>query len=466
MKGKPQRGEKVLLPWLVLYLALAPACYTGMEEVRDQSEPTVEELDCGERAGEGGPRSSQALVRMEVLSEGRVRLLLPFVGAEPLPQRFTREDARRVLEQFHADLEALEQRRGWIASASMLAGASRSGEPVEVLLREEYTRRYGEPVVPLPDSLLDSPLVMALRQSPKYMPEGMREGAEELFSDPAFLAGVAVALVVYAVSWAAPEPVFTKAFAVGATVVLVSAFTLTELVHAGGAALKLYEATRSIRTLEEVEAAARDFGRYAGGVTLRVLVAVASWGVARVVPKPVPGGLGRTWAELKNLVRLPERFALAGGLMVEARAAKAVRVGVKEGVLLMQGVVAGGAGASLRTACADGVFKLLGYSWHHLATNKNFISAARGGPWTPRFRAIFAMAGMTLEDAANKVYLLGHTGPHSEAYHREVFRRLRDAVKDCRTRSACRVALTRELNNIAGEVCTPGSELHALATRP
>jgi hypothetical protein len=170
---------------------------------------------------------------------------------------------------------------------------------------------------------------------------------------------------------------------------------------------------------------------------------------------------------LKNLMKLPQRFAFAGGgPVVEAGAAKAVRVGVKEGVLLMEGVVAGGTGATLRKACADGVFKLAGYSWHHLATDKNSISDVRGGPWTPLFQDIFAQAGMSLEDAANKVYLLGHAGPHPEAYHKEIFRRLNEVAQNCHTRDACRASLKRKLHRIADVVCAPGSKLNRLATHP
>jgi len=73
---------------------------------------------------------------------------------------------------------------------------------------------------------------------------------------------------------------------------------------------------------------------------------------------------------------------------------------------------------------------------------------------------------MSLEDAANKVYLLKHAGPHSEAYHTEVFERLGDAVRKCSNKDACRSALTRELDRLADEVCTPGSRLHQLATTP
>jgi hypothetical protein len=407
-------------------------------------------------------------VLVETPSEGRVRLRFPRTDAAASLQRFTREDARRVLLRFHEDLDALRQSQRLVASAGGMPLVVAAGAgTVEETLRREYTARYGEPLVPLPESLMQSPLVMALRLSPRYMPEGMREGAEELFSDPAFLAGMAVSLIVYVAAWAAPEPLFTKAFAVSVTVVLVSAFTLTELAHAGGAAMRLYDATRNIRTLAEVEEAARSFGRYAGGVTLRVLVAAASWGVAKVVPRPVPGGLGRTWASLKNMMRLPQRFALEGGVeLVEGMAARTVRAEVPSGVLLMQGSLTGGTGASSRTACRDGLFKLLGYSWHHLATNKNAISDARGGPWTRRFEVIFARAGMDLDEAANKVYLLGHAGPHPEEYHDEVFKRLSNAVRTCKTAGDCRASLTRELSRIADEVCTPGSKLHLLATKP
>ena len=39
-----------------------------------------------------------------------------------------------------------------------------------------------------------------------------------------------------------------------------------------------------------------------------------------------------------------------------------------------------------------------------------------------------AKAGMTLEDAANKVEVPGHSGPHPEAYHKAVYTRLEKAT--------------------------------------
>ena len=72
---------------------------------------------------------------------------------------------------------------------------------------------------------------------------------------------------------------------------------------------------------------------------------------------------------------------------------------------------------------------------------------------------------MSLDDPANIVYLRDHKGPHPEAYHREIFKRLNDALRACRSRADCRDRLVSALDKIAGDVCTPGSTLNKLATR-
>ncbi len=102
---------------------------------------------------------------------------------------------------------------------------------------------------------------------------------------------------------------------------------------------------------------------------------------------------------------------------------------------------------------------------HHLATDKNSVSTARGGPWTPRFREIFRKAGMELKDPENIVEVPGHKGPHPQAYHEEVYERLLDATKTCRTVNACRDSLTAALKELAEEVTTKGTRLHKLVTR-
>ncbi|QAT87969.1 putative lipoprotein [Corallococcus coralloides] len=102
---------------------------------------------------------------------------------------------------------------------------------------------------------------------------------------------------------------------------------------------------------------------------------------------------------------------------------------------------------------------------HHICTNKNLVSAAAGGPWTPQCEQIFGKAGMTLEDAANKIRLKGHEGPHPELYHRRVVQRLERSVANCRTTETCRTRLMKELARIANELLTQDSELRSFIVK-
>jgi hypothetical protein len=102
---------------------------------------------------------------------------------------------------------------------------------------------------------------------------------------------------------------------------------------------------------------------------------------------------------------------------------------------------------------------------HHIATICNDESTARGGQWTPRFRKIFAKAGMTLDDPANKMPLPGHYGPHPQRYHELVYKELNDATLTCRSIVECREELTQALKSLAKEIATSGSELNQLVTR-
>ena len=340
------------------------------------------------------------------------------------------------------------------ASKLFVDGSSRGPSSLAPALREQYLERYGPSWVPLPQCLEDSPLAMALRLSPRYMPEGVREGVELLVRDPAVLAALATSLVIYAIAWAAPEPIFTKAFAASVTLVLTLTFTVAELTHFGMVALRLYRDTEGARTLEEIEAAAERFGKSLGGAGARILAYVALRGIARG-SQTSQGGLGA--------VLTPRRFALPGGFgWGTATMAQSV---TGEGTLVVAGVTAGGVSSALRSACAEGKAPPAGYQTHHLATVANEKSSARGGPWTQRFALIFARAGMSLEDAANKVLLLGHFGPHPEQYHAEIFKRLQEAVEDCETRQVCRGKLVEALRKIADEVCTPGTQLNQLITK-
>ncbi len=452
-------GRGALHLCVALCLLLAPACATTEDAAR--GEFASSEL--------GLPR-----VSVSELSDGRLRLTFPLVPLDPALRRFSAEDARRVLAEFHEAVAQLDPRLLQTAagevcsgrpepalwkhpSGKLLADASGSRGPsaLERTLREQYLERYGSPSVALPRCLEDSPLVMALRLSPRYMPAGVREGVEQLVNDPAFLAGLATSLVIYVIAWAAPEPIFSKAFAASVTLVLTLTFSLAELTHVGLVALRLYRDTEGSRTLEEIEAAAERFGKALGGAGARILAYVACRGIARSLPTP-QGGLGT--------LLTPRRFALPGGFgWGTATLAQAV---AGEEALVVAGVAASGVSGALRSACTDGTSKPPGYQTHHLATVENEISPARGGPWTQRFALVFAKAGMSLEDPANKVTLLGHFGPHPEEYHAEIFSRLLNAVRKCATQQECKGRLAEALKKIAEEVCTPGTKLNQLITKP
>jgi hypothetical protein len=434
--------QPLYLP-VVLWALLASACATTSE------------------AG-GGELPSPELegVSVSELPDGRLRLAFSPAALDPALRRFSVEDARRVLEEFHEALAQIDPRLlqtaarevcssqagnilGKAPSGKLLAAATGVQGPskLERTLRQQYTERYGPPMLPLPNCLEDSALVMALRLSPRYMPEGVREGAEQLVNDPAFLAALATSLVVYVIAWAAPEPIFSKAFAASVTVVLALTFTVAELTHFGMVALRFYRDSEGARTLEEIEAAAERFGKALGGAGVRVLAYVACRGIAKNMQGPQSG--------LRALLT-PRRFSLPGGFAWgTATAAQAVTA---EGALAVAGVAAGSGGAVLRSACSDGTSKPPGYETHHLATVENEKSPLRGGPWTQRFARIFARAGMNLQDKENKVNLFGHFGPHPEEYHQEIFRRLQVAVEDCETQQACRVKLVEALRKISDEV--------------
>ena len=100
---------------------------------------------------------------------------------------------------------------------------------------------------------------------------------------------------------------------------------------------------------------------------------------------------------------------------------------------------------------------------HHIATNKNWISTLRGGPWSPKFERIFKKAGLTLEDAANKIRIPGHRGPNPREYHEEIYERLTIASEGL-SGEKLKKALLKTLDTIAVEAMTPGTKLNYLLT--
>ncbi|MDY7230859.1 AHH domain-containing protein [Hyalangium rubrum] len=397
---------------------------------------------------------------MSELPGGELRL-----SFEPLPPDLAHgalrvEDAQAVLAVLDEALQqaAASPPRTIVLAAKRWGSAAGTRSAWEERLRAEFIARYGPPLLPLPEVLEKSRLYMALKVSPRYMGAGFRGAAQELFQSPVFRASVALSILVYFAAWTVPEPFFSKSFAAALTVRLALLVGALELRHVALACLRLYEEAEAATTVEELEAVAERFGRAVGGTGLRVLVMVASFGVGRALPRVPPGGLLGMMG--------PPRYAVAGGLTMGA---SMTAHAVADGTLVVAGAAMGTAASSAQgdagAACTDGTQKKDGYRWHHLATDKNDTSTARGGPWTPLFEELFARAGMGLGAAENRVYLRAHQGPHPQAYHEEVFQRLQQALALCRTTEQCRTHLVRELRMIARDVCTPGTRLHRLLTQ-
>ncbi|HEX5744671.1 MAG TPA: AHH domain-containing protein [Archangium sp.] len=404
-------------------------------------------------------------------------LRLTFKRLEPDPGLglWRVEEAREVVEALEGEFKEAKPRAGprllpeahTRTMAGLVPPEDTRPSALERRVREEYEALLGAPLVGLRGSLESARWFQAMKLSPRYMGEGVREAALELFSSPAVVLSVGTTLVLYMVAWAAPEPVLSKAWVGAITVALLLTYSAAELSNVGQACLRLYQEAEGARTREELEAVAERFGKALGGVGLRVLVTVAGAKLARGLPEVPKGGL---WASVS-----PPRLALAGGGLrggLRVGAGTRAQVSVADGTVVLMGVTGSTATAAVTSAasaartsgaCAESGQD--GHHRHHLCTNKNDISENSGGPWTPRFEKLFEKAGMSLEDPANIVYLRDHKGPHPEAYHRRIFERLGAVLGTCRTRAECRAKLVDELDRIAGEVCTPGSTLNKLATR-
>jgi len=398
----------------------------------------------------GGSHTQPGPVRHTWLPDNQLRLDFEPLPPELFPKAMSEQEAQAVLAAFVQVFPEAAQLQVIHASTA----SAGSPAPWEQKLRAEFLKHYGTSRLPLPSSIQHSALYMALKLSPRYMSLGLRDAAQQMFRSPIFLASVALSVLVYFSAWMVPEPFFSKAFAATLTARLALLVGILELRNVALACLQLYRDAQAARALKELEAVAERFGRALGSTALHVLVAVASFGVAKGLPNVPPGGLGALLG--------PPRYAMAGGRTVQSASTAHV---VTDGTIVLAGAVLGTMGSATDRVCTDGTQKREGYQWHHLATDKNDSSPLRGGPWTPRFQQLFKKAGMLLDDPANRVYLAGHQGPHPEEYHFEVYQRLEAAMGRCLSTAQCKMRLTEELQKIRSEVCTPRSLLHRLLTK-
>jgi hypothetical protein len=287
--------------------------------------------------GDGLTWAAPLPVLISSLPADRLRLSFPATAPHSDQEKLSVEEIRPLLAAFESFRPPARPRLRLMVESSGASG-SRLGPtaPWELRLREDFFSRYGPAHLPVPESLETSRLYLALKLAPRYMDDGIREAAQELFSAPAFLASVSLSVLVYFAAWLAPEPFFSKAFAAALTVRLSLLVGLVELGRLALACLRLYEEAEAATTPHALEEAAERFGKSVGGTALRVLVVVASLGVPQVMPKVPEGGL---WTLLS-----PLRHAPASGPSLESIATVQVVAG---GSLVVTGAAAGTSAMSL-----------------------------------------------------------------------------------------------------------------------
>lgn len=417
--------------------------------------------------------------------------------------RLSQEDVRAILTAFESVYgarekpacakSALPMALGGLLPCppdSQLEGKSKSKRvlppQVEQRILQDYTRLYSSKnagTLDGPGPLEDSRFFLALKRSPKHMGAGAQQAAEELFTSPVFIASMAVSMTLYMVALAAPEPFISKGAVAAITFWLMATYGASEVLAMASAVKRLHDESSVAKTERALDEAARHFGEAMGGVGLRILVTVAVGRLAGKLPEvpktPGNGGLwdklGKTRVSVQKVVASPDgtsmAVATAGGVVEISETASTV-TSMADGTILLMGATLGASASAVRDALKAarvsgdcGPKKDDDHEGHHLATDKNEKSDRNGGPWTPLLKQFFDLAGLSMDDLVNIVFLKRHKGPHPEEYHGEILRRIRDALQGCKTTADCRNRLEDELDRIAADVCKPGSRLNRLATR-
>ncbi|WP_143177971.1 AHH domain-containing protein [Cystobacter ferrugineus] len=280
-----------------------------------------------------------------------------------------------------------------------------------------------------------------------------------MFSTTQLWTTLSLTLIGYMTLVAAPEPV-SKGVA-AALALLMWGYLGWELFELVEAWFQLWEEAAEAATFAELREAGERFGKVIGPNSVRILLLLGT------------AAVGETAALVSKAPQLPGFAKAAGALKSQAgirdvltavQEADKVKVAVAEGtfsVVLPANVVSMAArGAPAR---ADPPKKKP--EVHHIATVENSKSTARGGPWTPLFKKIFNRAGLSMEDPANTIPLLGHKGPHPEEYHQLVHKKLKAATENCSNQQECALALRQALRQLAEEIIREGSRLNKLLTR-
>ncbi|NOK19707.1 AHH domain-containing protein [Corallococcus carmarthensis] len=352
--------------------------------------------------------------------------------------------------------------RGWVRSRTLLASSSGL---VDSGSRSSPESLYAR-ICPEPDDCLSlmggtgltfsrkDRTLMALSFALDTVWESVEAEVGKMLNPAALKAMVTSAALSVLLTMTLPEPV-TKVIAVALTAAMVAYLGVVPVWQMGQGFVQLWEDAGKAMSVIELQDIGHRFGRMLGtsGTRVLVLLVTAALGGKSAMAAQGPRLPGFTQAALRGQAEagFPLRAALNGGVTSIAMPAAGV----------LNVALAPGAAAALSMYSDNRIPGDAEGPVHHICTNKNRVSPVSGGPWTPACEEIFEKAGMTLEDAANKVRLKGHEGPHPELYHNQVVNRLQASVRTCRTTESCRAKLLNELAKIASELLAPGSELRS-----
>src|SRR6218665_527676 len=300
--------------------------------------------------------------------------------------------------------------------------------------------------------------MMALSFALDTVWEGVEEVVKDLANPEALRAMVVSIIGTSLVMLVAPEPI-TKFIAMGLAASLIAYLGVGPVWNLGQGFLRLMVESKNARGFAELEASGHRFGKVLGGNGARVLVLVAMTAIGGKNAMAAQGPKLPGAAQAAMRAQTEGGFRLSAVLAGEVRSISLPAAGVLNVSLAPTAVaaVAMGDGGAIQGE-PDGDI-------HHICTDKNEVSEASGGPWTPLFEPYFNRAQMKLSDVANQVRIKGHKGPHPREYHQEVFRRIERDMSECRGAAQCRAVLIDTLAQIARELTTAGTKLRKLITR-
>jgi hypothetical protein len=426
------------------------------------------------------------VVRLE-MGQGQTLIRIPRTGeSRPVEweeAEFTKAMAQEVWQQkpsAHPENAARElldvpPRSGWYGYSESEGVVALEGQTpasqwaaVDVRLTREYLllcASLGRPG-DCRKVLMNSPVLTGDGRYALAMSFALEEVIPEMMdafkgmADPeAIKASILWTMTLYAAMWMAPDPVFSKGLATVVTasfICYVGVDTFWTLIQGWR---RLVEVADLATSLSELREAGKKYGKVMGKNAARAFALLLTAAIGQTATSfsakmpTLPGaarasavGAGQTGIQLTQVAQV-EAVAVTADAVTIVLASNAVASTAAQSVL----------GAASSPVDAEG-------PEHHIATDKWDKATHGNGPWTPRFRELFARAGMSLNDPANKVRVRGHKGPHPEEYHQEIFDRLSEAMQGCRNVQQCGEALTGALQRLGRLISTPGTKLNRLVT--